>query len=397
VYLMADSWEERETKHHQDIGATGTVALRCVDWNRVWYDRRYVGYGGEDGKLLQDIYRKSFRVCRFCRVFHIAHVPNSNQRNFRGRTDFHNRDFNIDHFSDNCSLDGSATPAPDDASTDIAPARVWPQFFGFELGRTCNRAQEHCGKCPSIDHDRYGQLPTSRTVDDDTILQSLHYAYDDGFAGHVVWHYYNEPLLSWPRMRPLMQRIAIEIPGVKFTLWTNGDLILRPWPETNLQSSGAKLRKSAGIDPRDLILFDTCWVSNYDGIYWDFLAMYVPHVNVLDGALDTRKLATPPSRSRCLRPFNELIIDHYGNGHLCCADWRGTAGVGSIFDQGLPAVVARYMQLRDLVALSPMPSNAPSICAGCTIRCAGLGVLVPSVVPSQHAYVRALADSHRNL
>jgi hypothetical protein len=271
------------------------------------------------------------------------------------------------------------------------PAICWPQFIGFEIARACNRANEHCGACPSADHDRYGSLDTSTPLDDDTILDCIQYAYNNGFCGHIVWHYYNEPLLSWKRLKPLILRIREAIPQSLFTLWTNGDMIRRPWEEPQTDAM-AIARTSSGIDPVELSLFHTCWVSNYAKIDWSFLNPYFTRLITLSGSLDGRKQSTITFRRfRCLRPFNELILDCYGNAHLCCADWKGTTELGNVFKDGYKKLVAAYAAMRDLVARQPMPKNCPDICKTCKIKESLIGQLVPELIPQQQAYIRALS------
>jgi len=273
----------------------------------------------------------------------------------------------------------------------------WPQFIGFEIARNCNRATEHCRACPSADLDRYGKLDTSMSLDDNTIVACVQYAYDNGFNGHVVWHYYNEPLLSWKRLKPLILRIRESVPKSLFALWTNGDMIRRPWeePQTNAM---AIARTSSGIDPDELSVFHTCWVSNYANIDWSFLKTHVTRLITLSGALDNRKQATKESRrTSCLRPFNELILDCYGNAHLCCADWKGTAGLGNVFRDGYEKLVSDYIAMRDLVASNPMPRNCPSICKTCQIKDSSIGQLVPEMVSQQQIYVKTLQAISRSV
>jgi len=389
VYIMAANWEEREQKNHRDLGATGTIALTAANWATIRYDSRYIGYGAEDGKILQDLRQQGFHIDRKTTVYHIAHTRDSNQRNFKGRQDYHNPDFNPFRLSENASFAHSPTPTEQDTVPNIYTAPImWPQFIGFELVRACNRATEHTA-CPSGDSDRYGGLDQSHKLDDATVLTAVKFAHDNGFTGHIVWHYYNEPLLAWSRTKALMLRIRQDTPAAKFTLWSNGDLIRRPWPELD-SDPGAALRKSNGVDPEDLSLFDTCWISNYAKINWRFLTCHILTVHILDGNLDNRKLYMPANRRRCLRPFNELIIDHYGNAHLCCADWQGSTNLGNVYTNGYPSVVAAYVKVRDRVAKNPMPDGVPQLCLTCPIRSSQLGVLVPEMVADQQRYIDGL-------
>jgi hypothetical protein len=91
-----------------DKGMTSTVAMRAADWRRVCYDETYVGYGGEDGKLVRDIHSLGIEVDRSHVMHHVAHDPNAPQVNEpgHGRADCWGRDtgFNPDMFAVNRNL-----------------------------------------------------------------------------------------------------------------------------------------------------------------------------------------------------------------------------------------------------------------------------------------------------
>lgn len=91
-----------------DKGMTSTVGMRAADWRRVCYDETYVGYGGEDGKLVRDIQLLGIQVDRSPIMHHIAHDPSASQVNIpgHGRADCWGRDtgFNPDNFALNRNL-----------------------------------------------------------------------------------------------------------------------------------------------------------------------------------------------------------------------------------------------------------------------------------------------------
>ncbi|MFA5054406.1 MAG: SPASM domain-containing protein [Parcubacteria group bacterium] len=100
VYWMASSFANRNerchirstktniahfsqcSKSHEDLGATGMVAMCRENWERIRYDDRCCGYGAEDGFLLQEIRRAKLRELRDTVIYHIAHVPGMPQANF---------------------------------------------------------------------------------------------------------------------------------------------------------------------------------------------------------------------------------------------------------------------------------------------------------------------------
>lgn len=104
-----------ETRHQDaldpkslDKGMTSTVSMRVADWRRVCYDETYVGYGGEDGKLVRDMQLLGIQVDRSHSMHHVAHNPAAPQVNEpgHGRADCWGRDtgFNPDMFAINRNL-----------------------------------------------------------------------------------------------------------------------------------------------------------------------------------------------------------------------------------------------------------------------------------------------------
>jgi len=123
VYWMASSFEARTErcsirsirsglghfrdcrKSHEDIAATGMVAMCRENWQRIRYDERCLGYGAEDGFLLQEIRRAGITPMRGTVVYHIAHDANAPQANFTRsgfeRQDGWDREFNPVNFVGN--------------------------------------------------------------------------------------------------------------------------------------------------------------------------------------------------------------------------------------------------------------------------------------------------------
>ncbi len=93
IYRMAQTYDTREQVSHPDHGCAGTVCLTADNWRKVRYDERYVGYGGEDGRLRRDIAAAGIAENRTAVVYHIAHNPEAEQVNIpgAGRGDCWNR------------------------------------------------------------------------------------------------------------------------------------------------------------------------------------------------------------------------------------------------------------------------------------------------------------------
>lgn len=252
---------------------------------------------------------------------------------------------------------GSHTDGDDDtadkwrAAEDAKPLRML-QMLEFELGDRCNMAHLH-PKCPTSSPERWELLQTTRALDDDTIVRCAVEAYRDlGFDGLVGWIYYNEPLLQADRMFRLMDRIRQLVPTARFILWTNGTLI----PE----------------ECERFQQFEQIVVTNHgpDSIAGSerLLARQINH-KVMPGTFDDRLHQIQPAdcNAPCLRPFVELIIDHYGNSHLCCYEWRGRATLGNVWD-GFASVAAKWRSMLPLISGHRMAADAPAACRECGHR-----------------------------
>lgn len=248
------------------------------------------------------------------------------------------------------------------------------QFAIFEISPACNFATKHA-KCPSASPERFATANRLRSLSDDQIAAAAQSLYRDfGFRGMIGWHYYNEPLLSWDRLRPLMARIQAETPEARFILWTNG--VHLP------------------VDGEGLEAFSAAWVTDYGGNI-DARALAAlrakcPRVTVPRWQLDER--LTPEgaeSLAPCRRPFSEIVFDYHGRCHLCCVDWRGQIDLGNFFDAGLAECVRRFRAARDAVAAEPMAKDAPALCRRCRLRNPSVSPLVPEIAAAASALLRA--------
>lgn len=239
--------------------------------------------------------------------------------------------------------------------TEVEQRSLYPlQMLEFELGSECNLGKAH-DACPNMHPERYSLLDTSRELDDDTIVRTAAEAYNRlGFTGLVGWIYYNEPLLQADRMFGLMERIKAEAPAARFILWTNGMLI----PEDCDRFSS----------------FEQIVVSEYNSQSrrgFDRLTAKGITARIIENAaLDNRlvSLAVHDESQPCLRPFVELIIDNYGNTHLCCYDWKGEGTLGNVHTTDFADIAVKWREKLPTIAGCKMADEAPAVCRGCGHR-----------------------------
>lgn len=255
------------------------------------------------------------------------------------------------------------------------------QSLNFEISRDCNLREAHAAKCPIVLPDRYGALDTTRPITDELILHCIACAYAAGFRGLIGWHFYNEPMVSWARIRPLMEWIRAAKPEARFLLWTNGTLL----PD----------------DLSELAGFAQIVLTDYAAREWteedqQRIAAATPTTTwtIVRAYLDDR--AAEPRHSgpeRCLKPFREMVVDYYGNAHLCCSDFRGHVALGNVWDEPFFATIAeRFTAIRDLIKIEPMPASAPEFCRNCGHRQGTLGNVLDEAI---HAETTAMLEAEK--
>jgi hypothetical protein len=224
------------------------------------------------------------------------------------------------------------------------------QAIAFEISVGCPLATLHAGVCPISDPHRWDNLDTSRPITDDIIIRSCVSAYDDmGFRGWITWHYFNEPLLAFDRIEHLIRTLRSLIPTFRTEVSTSGEV---------LPNDLSRLR-----------CFDRIRLKNYRGHNHSKLDAIHPRVEYDDHPYLDNRMSIPPSlsSSRCRRLFDEMPIDHYGNGHICSGDWRGVVKIGNIWDIGITGVATNYIAIRDIISQEPMPATAPEHCRMCAV------------------------------
>lgn len=250
------------------------------------------------------------------------------------------------------------------------------QLLSIELGPECNLGQIH-PRCPNRNAERFAHVTTKfGLLSDEKIIEFVCRAHEDGFAGYVCWHYYNEPLLYKERMFRLMKEIRERVPSSKFYLWTNGTSFPEKMPDFQM-FSGAFISDYGNYDKRAVEMLKRI--------------LGPQNVKLRSVSLDDRLRADQGELSYrpCSRMLAEMPIDCYGNVHLCCYDWRGV-GFGSPLNiQEFPyeVIIERWQRVRDSIAGMEMASNAPTVCRWCKMRSPRLESFVPSLVPAGNHYL----------
>ena len=248
-------------------------------------------------------------------------------------------------------------------------------YLIFELCKTCNLGKVH-ERCPNLHPDRFSHIGNDKTVPDAKVVEIAKEMHEvHGFRGRIGFHYYNEPLGAENRLWRIMDAIDAAVPGVRYTLWTNGTR----WPK----------------QPDNLKRFDEVHLTDYRledfPVDLDRWRQYVPHLNhhvwPLDGRLD---IAGPENRRPCRRMFTEFVVDYFGNVRLCCYDWRGLGSPGNVLVDDLSELVAKWQAIRDSISGSAMTDEAPEVCKTCAVRSSGITRFVPGVCDDAEDYVRKL-------
>ena len=220
----------------------------------------------------------------------------------------------------------------------------YTQFLIFELGYKCNFSKIH-PKCPIL------QKPIGdRVMPNEKIVEVAAQAYNElGFTGLIGWHFYNEPMLQWKRMLPIMEAIREKVPQSRFILWSNGSIL---------------------IEDERFKMFEKVVITNYnltpEHVYKKFYPnaeLTIGYENFDDRLIYDGQIDYTP----CLRPFVEFIIADSGDIHLCCQDWERRISIGNVLDTDLAELVERKKKI-SLSICHSMDDSSPEVCLKCNGR-----------------------------
>ena len=240
------------------------------------------------------------------------------------------------------------------------------QILSLEMSVGCNLSSLH-PPCPnSLKAARYAALPQADHLTDALIVEIVSSMREThGFRGWVNFSFYNEPMLEYDRLLRLANLVKASNPELTLMLITNGMFLPK--------------------DPTPLQVFDWISITDYGGKESPSpnrlqalhalcgVGRWTPDprgVFVTPGKLDKRMRGLGPDRSErpCVYPFKDLAIDFFGNGHVCCYDWRGLAQIGNIITDGIPACLARWERIVRSIAGPRMTADAPLSCRTCTYK-----------------------------
>jgi hypothetical protein len=187
-------------------------------------------------------------------------------------------------------------------------------------------------------------------MSDDAIVVFAYEASKAGFTGLFGFHYYNEPLCAWGRVKRLIDRIKGAVPKARFVLWTNGLAV----PD----------------DRGELAVFEQINVTDYTGVkagLQDLPGNVVWRPVAPDGRREVKPLGFP-KLTPCRRMYTEMIIDYFGTVHACCHDWRGTIPLGNAGLEPPESIIEKWQTTRANVTGRVMGPHAPKTCLHCPSR-----------------------------
>ena len=220
------------------------------------------------------------------------------------------------------------------------------QALEVEISSPCNLK---CETCPNKEHRRpKTELPI------ETIQRIILELSKLGFQGSFSPHFYNEPLLD-KRLSDILAFVRQHLPKVTINLFTNFtpmtvELYRRLLPlvdefivtsdQPEVQQAVAKI--TAGLTNEELTKLRT-------------RSLKETGISNRAGAMDVGN--TPQQRMTNCVFVNSMIIDAWGDVHLCCNDYFGKALFGNVKEQSLSDIwfSEEYVQARKLGAKGKHP------------------------------------------
>jgi hypothetical protein len=239
------------------------------------------------------------------------------------------------------------------------------QMVSVEIGLGCNLCNLH-PQCPNyLRDDRYAGLPTLNHMTEDLVVDVVHAFYLCDFRGWVNFSFYNEPTLDLPKLFRIVEGVSRVAQECKLALMTNGTLLpddVRPFKVFDwigVTDYGDKETPHPGrLEALTALCGAGRWTPDPRGVF------------VATGRLDGRRRGLGPDRSErpCVYPFKDLAVDYFGNCHLCCYDWRGTAPIGNVLTESVQVCLAQWERVVTSIARTQMTPDAPESCRRCRYK-----------------------------
>jgi MoaA/NifB/PqqE/SkfB family radical SAM enzyme len=214
-----------------------------------------------------------------------------------------------------------------------------PEYIEVELGSYCNR---ECSWCPNGWSDRGHRRESMPEAVWKALLADLR---DSSFDGTFAFHNYNEPLAD-PKLLMRVRQARRAMPGARLSLFTNGDLLTRPFlgrlgeaqvDEVRVTRYPSERKRFDEPNARTLARYVTRLGLEYeDGPELDdarfigrtlqhgplTLIVRAPRVKAFGsraGAVKLERLAMKGRRDwPCYQPSASAAIDYHGNLKICC-------------------------------------------------------------------------------
>ncbi len=232
--------------------------------------------------------------------------------------------------------------------------------LAFEINDMCCLGHFH-SQCPRNAERFRGLDDTSAMTIGDMAAFARFCKDKHGFQGKIQVHYYNEPLAT----RARLLRLVEALPEFKFILWTNGVHL------TNTDLANGFLDKFSEV------MITIYYMNPVSAKFCLDLRTAYPQVDVQRANMDDRKNEElepvfNPLITSCERmPYWEINFDYYGNGHICCGDWRGEINIGNIKKDDYDDILNKWRPIS--FALSQgwnekTFDKIPNVCKLCTTR-----------------------------
>jgi len=242
-------------------------------------------------------------------------------------------------------------------------------YLSFEINDLCNLTDQH-PQCPR-NADRFANSSSQTPIGIDDIVNFFRFCKGLGFNGLVNLHYYNEPLCTKDKMLEIISRL----PEANFSLWTNGLLL------------SGDYRKNTFLNAFEDVMITVYPFTNRNTVANTMI--HYPNVRVQEAHLDNRKTEDiepkfNPKITSCHRPDWELIIDYYGNGHVCCGDWKAEMRIGNILNTPYQEFIDNWKKWRDRLSQNWNEETyklLPNVCKLCLTRTPVMGMVSERDLP----------------